>query len=69
MALSAGPARPAACSQATGARARDARLAGARKAVSDLASAVGFDAARAFGREDEVDPIDHLLVVMSGWAG
>ncbi|MFD0979361.1 DUF1214 domain-containing protein [Tropicimonas aquimaris] len=44
-------------------------LAEARKAVSDLASAVGFDAARAFGRKDEVDPIDHLVGAMAGWAG
>ncbi|MCW2309597.1 DUF1214 domain-containing protein [Rhodobium gokarnense] len=44
-------------------------LAAARKAVSDLASAVGFDAARAFGRKDEVDPIDHMVGAMAGWAG
>ena len=44
-------------------------LAEARKAVSDLAAAVGFDASRAFGRKDEVDPIDHLVGTMAGWAG
>lgn len=44
-------------------------LAEARKAVSELASAVGFDAARAFGRKDEVDPIDHMVGAMAGWAG
>ncbi len=44
-------------------------LAEARKAVSDLASAVGFDASRAFGRKDEVDPIDHMVGAMAGWAG
>lgn len=44
-------------------------LAEARKAVSDLASAVGFDASRAFGRRDEVDPVDHLVGAMAGWAG
>ncbi|MBB4302064.1 hypothetical protein GGD81_001088 [Rhodobium orientis] len=44
-------------------------LAAARKAVSDLASAVGFDAARAFGRKDEVNPIDHMVGAMAGWAG
>lgn len=44
-------------------------LAAARKAVSDLSAAVGFDAARAFGRKDEVDPIDHLVGAMAGWAG
>lgn len=41
----------------------------ARKAVSDLAGAVGFDASRAFGRRDEVDPIDHMVGAMAGWAG
>jgi hypothetical protein len=44
-------------------------LAEARKAVSDLASAVGFNAAKAFGRKDEVDPIDHMVGAMAGWAG
>ena len=44
-------------------------LAEARNAVSDLASAVGFNASRAFGRKDEVDPIDHLVGAMAGWAG
>ncbi|WP_026379606.1 DUF1214 domain-containing protein [Afifella pfennigii] len=44
-------------------------LAEARKAVSHLASAVGFNAARAFGRKDEVDPIDHMVGAMAGWAG
>ncbi|SFT80735.1 DUF1214 domain-containing protein [Sedimentitalea nanhaiensis] len=44
-------------------------LAEARKAVSDLASAVGFDVARAFGRKDEVDPVDHLVGALAGWAG
>jgi hypothetical protein len=44
-------------------------LSAARKAVSDLAGAVGFNVARAFGRKDEVDPIDHLVGAMAGWAG
>ena len=44
-------------------------LAEARKAVSDLAGAVGFSAARAFGRKNEVDPVDHLVGAMAGWAG
>ena len=43
-------------------------LAAARKAVSDLAAAVGLDASRSFGRRGEVDPLDHL-VGMAGWAG
>lgn len=41
----------------------------AREAVNDLANAVGFDASRAFGRKDEVDPIDHLVGAIAGWAG
>lgn len=44
-------------------------LEAARKAVNDLAAAIGFDASRAFGREDEVDPIDHMVGAMAGWAG
>ncbi|EXJ12638.1 DUF1214 domain-containing protein [Imhoffiella purpurea] len=45
------------------------RLAAARKALNDLAAEIGFDAARAFGRKDEVDPIDHMVGAMAGWAG
>ena len=41
----------------------------ARKALNDLASAIGFDASRAFGRRDEVDPIDHMVGALAGWAG
>ena len=44
-------------------------LAEARKAVNDLASAVGFDASHAFGRKEEVDPIDHMVGAIAGWAG
>ncbi|MGX9352773.1 DUF1214 domain-containing protein [Shimia sp. W99] len=44
-------------------------LADARRAVNDLASVVGFDTARSFGRKDEVDPIDHLVGAIAGWAG
>ncbi|MBB93124.1 MAG: hypothetical protein CML68_00755 [Rhodobacteraceae bacterium] len=43
-------------------------LAAARKAISDLAAAVGLDASIAFGRRDEVDPLGHLIG-MAGWAG
>jgi hypothetical protein len=43
-------------------------LAEARKAVSDLAAAVGHDASIAYGRRDEVDPLGHLIG-MAGWAG
>ncbi len=44
-------------------------LAEARKAVNDLTAAVGFDASRALGRNDEADPIDHLVGAIAGWAG
>ncbi|RYH09221.1 DUF1214 domain-containing protein [Tropicimonas sp. IMCC6043] len=43
-------------------------LEAARKAVSDLAAAVGLDASTAYGRRDEVDPLGHLIG-MAGWAG
>lgn len=43
-------------------------LAEARQAVNDLAAAVGLDASKAFGRQGEVDPLDHLIG-MAGWAG
>lgn len=44
-------------------------LAAARRAINDLAAATGFDVARAFGRKDEVDPVDHLVGAIAGWAG
>lgn len=44
-------------------------LAEARKAINDLASSVGFDASRAFGRKSEVNPIDHMVGAIAGWAG
>ncbi|MCL7958843.1 MAG: DUF1214 domain-containing protein, partial [marine benthic group bacterium] len=40
----------------------------ARQALSDLA-VLGFDASYAFGREDEVRPIDHLVGAAAGWGG
>ena len=43
-------------------------LAVARQALSDLA-VLGFDASYAFGREDEVRPIDHLVGAAAGWGG
>ena len=43
-------------------------LAKARKAVNDLAAAVGLDAGKAYGRKGEIDPLDHLLG-LAGWAG
>lgn len=43
-------------------------LAVARKALNDLA-VLGFDTTYAFGREDEVRPIDHLVGAAAGWGG
>ena len=43
-------------------------LAAARKAVNDLAAAVGLESSKSFGRRGEVDPLDHLIG-MAGWAG
>ncbi|MFC3613177.1 DUF1214 domain-containing protein [Lutimaribacter marinistellae] len=44
-------------------------LGEARKAINDLAAAVGFDVRKAFGRPEEVEPIDHLVGAIAGWAG
>jgi hypothetical protein len=44
-------------------------LAMARKALNDLASAISFDASKAFGSKDEVAPLDHLVGAISAWAG
>jgi hypothetical protein len=43
-------------------------LAVARKALNDLA-VLGFDTTYAFGREEEVRPIDHLVGAAAGWGG
>jgi len=44
------------------------QLAVARKALSDLA-VLGFDAAYAFGRKEEVRPVDYLVGAAAGWGG
>ena len=44
------------------------QLAVARKALNDLAT-LGFDSAYAFGRKEEVRPIDHLVGAAAGWGG
>jgi hypothetical protein len=44
-------------------------LAVARKALNDLASAISFDASKAFGSKDEVTKLDHLVGAISAWAG
>ncbi len=45
------------------------QLAVARKSLNDLAAEISFDSARAFGREDEVDPVQYLVGGIAGWAG
>lgn len=44
------------------------QLAVARKALNDL-STLGFDASRAYGTREEVDPVDHLVGAIAGWGG
>jgi hypothetical protein len=44
------------------------KLAVARKALSDLA-VLGFDSTNAFGRKEEVRPVDHLVGAAAGWGG
>jgi len=44
------------------------QLAIARKALSDLA-VLGFDASFAFGSQEDVRPIDHLVGAAAGWGG
>jgi len=44
------------------------KLAQARKAINDIA-ALGFDTSHAFGRKDEVRPVDHLIGALAGWGG
>ena len=43
-------------------------LAVARKALSDF-SVLGFDASYAFGRKEDVRPVDHLIGAAAGWGG
>ena len=43
-------------------------LAAARKALNDLA-VLGFDTTNAFGRPEEVKPVDHLVGAAAGWGG
>jgi hypothetical protein len=43
-------------------------LAVARKALNDLA-VLGFETSHAFGRKEEVRPVDHLVGAAAGWGG
>ena len=44
------------------------KLAVARKALSDLAT-IGFSATYAYGRKEEVRPVDYLVGAAAGWGG
>ena len=44
-------------------------LATGRKALNDFAAALGFEASRAFGREDEIEPTSYLIGAAVGWGG
>lgn len=44
------------------------QLSVARKSLNDLA-ALGFDSSYAFGREDDVRPVDYLVGAAAGWGG
>ncbi|MEM0950118.1 MAG: DUF1254 domain-containing protein [Pseudomonadota bacterium] len=43
-------------------------LATARQALNDIAI-LGFNARYAFGRKDEIRPVDHLVGTAAGWGG
>lgn len=45
------------------------KLGAARQAINDLAAELGFNARYAFGREDEVRPVDHLIGAIAAWGG
>jgi hypothetical protein len=44
-------------------------LAVGRKALNDFAAALGFEASKAFGRKDEVEPTSFLIGAAAGWGG
>lgn len=44
-------------------------LALGRKALNDFAAALGFEASKAFGREDEIEPKSYLIGAAAGWGG
>ncbi len=46
----------------------EADLAVARKALNDL-SVLGFDSTYAFGRKEDVRPVDYLIGAAAGWGG
>ena len=44
-------------------------LAVGRKALNDFAAALGFEASKAFGRKDEIEPTSYLIGAAAGWGG
>jgi hypothetical protein len=44
-------------------------LGAGRKALSDFAAALGFDASEAFGRKGEIVPAYYLIGAAAGWGG
>jgi hypothetical protein len=40
-----------------------------RKALNDFAAALGFEASRAFGRKEEIEPTSFLIGAAAGWGG
>ncbi len=44
-------------------------LAAGRKALNDFAAALGFEASKAFGRKDEIEPTSFLIGAAAGWGG
>ena len=44
-------------------------LAIGRKALNDFAAGLGFEASRAFGRKDEIEPTSYLIGAAAGWGG
>lgn len=40
-----------------------------RKALNDFAAALGFEASKAFGRKDEIEPKSYLIGAAAGWGG
>ncbi len=45
------------------------QLSAARQAINDLVADIGFNTRYAFGRKDEVRPVDYVVGALAGWAG
>jgi len=44
-------------------------LATGRKALNDFVAALGFEASKAFGRKEEIEPTSFLIGAAAGWGG